>query len=348
MSEQKSESNDGPSWLVYVIAGFAWQGLKTLAAKPHLVSGRQSTSVTNRLAVQGGKTLPKYLPPAAQDQTASAERSGNQQVVIPTSQHTQLRDSLGADQRTVNFDWALGEVKNQETEGACTAFAISSAVEMILKSRYQIDASVDAPRFWASYRQPSLERAIASASRGDGSLYATVKSSSKLHPFAAGTQLRIKIKESDFETLNMSQIAFALSEKKPIILSSAIAQESFSRDARGSGLIYAQRLSTTDGHAWLMSGVSRGLKMKGDVWFHMRNSWGSEWGQGGNAYLNALHCVLNPCGFLSIKNVSLKVVQPNPAERLMALNAPELAPDAESELESVQDSSSDESSGDDL
>lgn len=310
MSTKDSESSDGPSWAVYVIAGLAWQGLKSLAAKPQVVSGRRSSAVSAQVAKQMPRAVPKFIPQS--QTTQSNENKIDYGFVIPSSDHMRLRDSLGADQRTVNFDWALGEVKNQETEGACTAFAMSSAVEMILKSRFQIEARVDAQRFWSSYKTPTMKGAMDAASKEQAALYATVSSASKLHPFDAGTVLQVRIDPKDFEVISLAEIAFALSEKKPIILSSTISQEVYSKEAKRSGYIYSRRISSTEGHAWLMSGVSRGLKMQGDVWFHMRNSWGANWGRGGNAYLNALHCVENACGFIAIKNISLRELQPTP------------------------------------
>jgi len=309
MSDSKSDSNEGPHWIVYIIAGFLWQGVRTISRKPSVTSTQVAHSTT-RAAIYG-------INSTSSGTSAVANASGNREVVrpplnLPTTEHMKLRNSLTADQRTVNIDWALGEVKNQEREGACTAFALSAAVEVLLQSRYQIEARIDAQRFWRSYKVPSITSALKAASSNESELIAEVKAASKLHPYEEGTKLQISIGEKDFSVVPMSKIVFAFAEKKPVVFLSGLFEDTLQYYA-STGFIPARRGKKGYEHAWLMTGVSRGLKSQGDVWFHMRNSWGAEWGRNGNAYLNALHCTMNSCDFLVINSISISEIR-NPIE----------------------------------
>ena len=314
MSEQKLETNEGNSWLVFLIIGLVGQGARVLSSKSHVVVGEATSAFTSRLALQSSKAIPRLIP--APQNTANFEQTNVFQSEIAPNELLKLRDSLRADQRTVNIDWSLGEPKDQQREGACTAYALAAAVESLLKSRYQIDAQVDAQYFWESYKIPYMTHALKAAVLPNSALFATVKSESKLHPFKAGTILHVRMKESDFEVLKLSKLAFAISDKIPVILLTSVDSGVSSMKTSQTGYIYASRQSKSSSHAMLMSGVSRGLKKQGDIWFHIRNSWGADWGKNGSTYLDSYHCLINNCDYIGIKRILVSEIKQNSPEAI--------------------------------
>jgi len=124
----------------------------------------------------------------------------------------------------------------------------------------------------------------------------------------------VRMKESDFEVLKFSKLAFAISDKNPVILMTSVDSGVSSMKTSQTGYIYASRQSEGSSHAMLMSGVSRGLKKQGDVWFHIRNSWGADWGKNGSTYLDSHHCVINNCDYLGIKRIMVREVEQNSPE----------------------------------
>lgn len=309
MSEQKLKTNEGSAWLLYLMIGLVGQGVRMLSSKSHLIVGEASSAFPVRLASQSSRAIQRLIP--APQSEAEFEQTGGIRSERTHNELLQLRDSLQADKRTVNIDWTLGEPKDQQREGACTAYAFAAAVESLLKSRYQIDAQVDAQYFWNSYKTPSMTHAMKAASLPNSALFATVKSESKLHPFKAGTILHIRMRESDFQLLTLSNLAFAISDKIPVLLLTSVDSSVSSTKMSQTGYIYASRQSESISHAMLMSGVSRGLKSRGDVWFHIRNSWGADWGRNGSTYLDSDHCVINNCDYLGIKRIMVREVEEN-------------------------------------
>jgi len=307
MSKNNSESQDGPGWLVYLVAALVWGGIKNGVTRSK-ISTRHLSSVSARVGVTGSNALQRRIN-ASQSQEKSS--SPEQPTINQDNKEFQkLRDSLVADRRTLNLDWALGAVKNQKREGACTAFSISAAIEVMLKAQFHIDGQIDALRYWSSYGTPSFEVAMKAASNSNSSLIAKVLSESHLHPYKRGALLRVIIGAGDFEYIQMSQVFSELSNNSPIVFTSRFAERRVGHWATTSGFIDAHSGDANYEHAWVLSGVSRGLKRQGDVWFHLRNSWGLDWGRLGGAYLNALHCSLNQCHFLRIKKISLVEIHP--------------------------------------
>lgn len=215
----------------------------------------------------------------------------------------QLRTKLRSGTETVTVAWALRPAKDQKREGACTAYALSGAIEALLMSRYQIDAAVSADALWNLYRKPDLGEALrVSGSRGSG-VTAVVQSNSRHHPFAAGTRLHVSIASDGFERIGLQDLPDVLAERYPVIFLSSHAKDALRRVPRSRPFVFASRGNDASGHAWLLSGVSVGQLTPDSLWLHLRNSWGAGWGRDGNAYLEAGHCALNACSFVAIKSL---------------------------------------------
>ncbi|NBX16783.1 MAG: hypothetical protein EBR09_05400 [Proteobacteria bacterium] len=210
---------------------------------------------------------------------------------------------------SIQNDWALGEVKNQKNEGACTAFAISSAVESLLMSRFQIEAKVDVHRFWKHYADPRMQSGLDTAARSKHALVAEVLSASKYHPFAKGASLSLTIPADGAELLHFSEVPAVLKQRFPVVFATVFDDIRFDRIAVSNGFIPAHFAGNSMAHAMVVSGMQTNLKKKDDMWIRLRNSWGSGWGQNGSAWMDARHCLMNGCDFYAIKKISLTEVK---------------------------------------
>jgi hypothetical protein len=73
---------------------------------------------------------------------------------------------------------------------------------------------------------------------------------------------------------------------------------------RGS-LISAHRTKQNVAHVTLLSSMSTNTTYRGMLWLRFRNSWGAEWGDNGNASLDARHCLMNACEFMAIREIRI-------------------------------------------
>lgn len=211
--------------------------------------------------------------------------------------------------RNVSIDWALQDVKDQKREGACTAYALSSAVEAFFAIKYQTKISINAQEFWAVYKTPSIDTAINATSGQRSSLFADVKVSSANGAFKKGKKLKIEVGQRGVVDIKMEDVPQYLSDGYPILFVTVHNSRSFEKLSVKN--IYIPAVSAKDetiGHVTVLSGISYGLRSPNDSWFHIRNSWGADWGKNGGALLNTEHCKINQCIFKAIKNVSVTSV----------------------------------------
>jgi hypothetical protein len=241
----------------------------------------------------------------------NAPASENLAAVAYKKVHTEV-ESVGGE---VGVTWALGDVKNQLNDGACTAFAVSSALETLLLSRFQIRAKVNEQKFWKSYAspEPTLALAFASAAGSDANLVAEVEEPSRFHPYSKGSRLRVQVPTDGVERISMAELTESLSEGFPVLLSTTFDSLRLGA-SRWRAFIPARRSSEEIGHATLLSSMHTNLKQQGDLWFQLRNSWGEEWGNKGNAYLDARHCLINSCSYLVIRKIRLFEMNPKQRE----------------------------------
>jgi hypothetical protein len=89
-----------------------------------------------------------------------------------------------------------------------------------------------------------------------------------------------------------------------VLLSTAYGPHGHTSLRRGS-LISAHRTNQDVAHVTLLNSMSTDTTYRGMLWLRFRNSWGAEWGDNGNASLDARHCLMNACEFLVIRAIKI-------------------------------------------
>jgi aminopeptidase C len=219
---------------------------------------------------------------------------------------TKAFQKLPNSKKTISIEWALQQVKDQKREGACTAFALSAAVEAYVMAQLRTKIKIDAYQFWMTYRQFNIYRAIDAASGESSRLIARVMEDSPSGKFREGELVSINIQLENVKPLVIHELADSLLAGHPILFTSQFDDNTISKVTSKNIFIPAVVAGEKEiGHVQLLTGISRNLKGKDDLWFHLRNSWGYNWGQGGSAYLNSQHCRLNQCFFLALTKLSM-------------------------------------------
>ncbi|MEY4063962.1 MAG: Papain family cysteine protease [Pseudomonadota bacterium] len=311
MAEKKQEAESGPSFLVCMAVASVFQYIRT---HPQKVVSRVSSSIHR---VQPARlSSPAVVPHVVRglQRVMSGSKSSEQS---PAAQAAALADASSAREYSsalaevkqagglVGVQWALGAVKNQKREGACTAFAVSSALEALLFSRFQIRARVDEKRFWKSYAKSSLQAALSVSQRESKPIFAEVLEESEFHSFPKGAQLKFEIPADGVEAISLAEVPQALRNHYPVVLATVFKDTLLDGFSQWRRFIPAHRGLRHVAHAVALSGMRYNMFRQGELLLQFRNSWGENWGSGGDGNLDARHCIINHCEMYVIKNISL-------------------------------------------
>ncbi|MEN9825380.1 MAG: hypothetical protein RI953_1125 [Pseudomonadota bacterium] len=138
MADSKDKSESGPGFFVCLIAAFVWQGVtrnqnKITSRLGSVVREFKPAKLANSTtAVHATRHLPWIQPtpfsPAATSNSSSPFAQPSAQTDHQRQDYEAARADVERRGGRVGLEWALGEVKNQKQNGACTAFSISTAV----------------------------------------------------------------------------------------------------------------------------------------------------------------------------------------------------------------------------
>jgi C1A family cysteine protease len=174
-------------------------------------------------------------------------------------------------------------IRDQGQEGLCTAFAVNAALEQGTK------LNLSERHLWSLYRKYDMTAALVAAKRG-----VTTEAIWPYYSSAPVQPIRIAAAVRSYRTLrNMTELLGALKRQAPVVLAADVTakwQEPPNGYIKLGG-------SVIGGHAIKISGVFKGTYHN---YFFIKNSWGTDYGDRGWAYLPIEYCQTYWCSFMEV------------------------------------------------
>lgn len=182
-------------------------------------------------------------------------------------------------------------VKNQGSEGTCTAFAVVAAEEF-LANKAGTPINLSERHLWYSYQRYNTVAALEAANRW----WITTET---IWPYSSPRPLRPVTANghiADYEALTtLTEVNAALRAGLPLVLS---VDTNSSWNNPYKGIINADGGPVVGGHAIAVSGFFTTTK---GTYYILKNSWGRDFGDAGYAYLPARYCANYWCAFHVVK-----------------------------------------------
>jgi len=174
-------------------------------------------------------------------------------------------------------------IRDQGQEGLCTSFAVNAALEQ------GTGLDLSEQHLWSLYRTYDLTDALAAATQG-----VTTEAVWPYYSPSPMRPIRIAAAVRSYRTLrNMPEIIDALKRQAPVVL--AVDVTATWQDPQ-NGYIQLGG-DVTGGHAIKVSGI---FKDSYHTYFFLKNSWGTDYGDNGWAYLPVEYCQTYWCSFTEV------------------------------------------------
>lgn len=223
-------------------------------------------------------------------------------------------DSLEPDQREV-IDLRSNDtpIRNQGSEGTCTAFATVATMENLVKRLYGQTVDLSERHHWTTYADYQSTTSLRKASTG------TIVSES-VWPYQGRKPSSIsglgiaKINSYSTTQLSLEPIVASLRNGQPVVI--AVGVLSSMMNPKQGGIITGGSQQGRTGHALAITGAIIDSRVAGGGYFILKNSWGKNWGDNGYGYASFDYCKRTWCSAYSVADVSLYnngVEEPKPS-----------------------------------
>jgi C1A family cysteine protease len=257
-----------------------------------------------------------------------AERQLEQRVVFPVTRASSFdllrgmtrvhNDAEEEPQQKRYENWSVdysrwaGLARDQGAEGVCTAFSLTSALEISHAARFGYRVPLSVRHLWSFYSVPYFEVAV----RGLKNRIVAVESAwpyenhRPLEGGLKGVNAGQGVRASSIENasvVNLTYIAERLKEGYGVALG---MQTSPAFDMyKGAGLMDDRVGRSTGQHAVSVVGMIFSKDVPGGGYFKIKNSWGSQWGDNGFGYIPFRYCERFSCGAVTVMAASAFFVE---------------------------------------
>ena len=283
---------------------------KNSAATTEDASANEKPSMTVEEVVQGfqlGDELPdqvvsdsdlaaweKSLVSEEQMRPADAEIGGTDMRLV----------DVVADEREI-VDLRVNDtgIRNQGSEGTCTAFATVASMENLIKRFYRKDIDISERHHWTTYANyqttTSLSKAKSATIVSEASWpYNGRKPSGNLASLGVA-----KLNAYKTTKLSLQPVVDSLRKGEPVVI--AVGVLSSMMNPKQGGIIQGGYEKRGAGHAIAVTGAIIDARVPGGGYFIIKNSWGKNWGDKGYGYAAFDYCQRTWCSAYNISDASL-------------------------------------------
>jgi C1A family cysteine protease len=210
---------------------------------------------------------------------------------------------VAADQREV-VDLRANDtgIRNQGSEGTCTAFATVATMENLVARFYAEKVDLSERHHWTTYANYQSTTSLQKASQ-----IAIVPES--VWPYkgskpSSTTGLGIaKINSYVTTKLSLQPIVDSLRKGNPVVIAVGVLSSLMS--PRQGGIIQGGSAQSGAGHALAVTGAIIDSSVPGGGYFVIKNSWGPNWGDKGYGYVAFDYCQRTWCSAYSVQDASM-------------------------------------------
>ena len=196
-------------------------------------------------------------------------------------------------------------VKNQGERPTCTAFSAVGALEFEVKRRFGLEFDLSEEQYWHRYGQGRWDAGLAFAAV-DYLIPEAQWPYGKIFNQAEAPTRIARITGAKALTAYQDTRAALGSRAHPVIL---ITEENetwgwaFQKETQG--LLGYQNQSKQGAHALLAVGIVENPIAPGGGFFILKNSWGTQWGDAGFAYMPFAYCQKMGCSGFEVTDVDM-------------------------------------------
>ncbi|MCX6118564.1 MAG: C1 family peptidase [Proteobacteria bacterium] len=227
----------------------------------------------------------------------------------------QLND-VAADQREI-VDLRPNDtgIRNQGSEGTCTAFATVATLENLVKRFYGETVDISERHHWTTYANYQSTTSLQKASAAPIVSESTWPYQGSRPSSTTGLGIA-KLNSYTTTSLSLTPIVESLRKGQPVVIAVGVLTSMMS--PKQGGIITGGTQKAGAGHALAVTGAIIDASVPGGGYFIVKNSWGSGWGDKGYGYIAFDYCQRTWCSAYSIADASLfkngvAVAKPNVA-----------------------------------
>jgi len=245
-------------------------------------------------------------------------------------------DDIPADQREV-IDLRANDtgIRNQGSEGTCTAFATVASIENLIKRFYGQSIDISERHHWTTYGDYQTTSSLRVASSAPIVAEATWPYYGR-RPSSLSGQGLAKLNSYTTTQLALEPVVASLRKGQPVVI--AVGVLSSMMNPKQGGIITGGSQQGRSGHALAVTGAIIDSRVPGGGYFILKNSWGTSWGDKGYGYASFDYCQRTWCSAYSVADASLysngavvpkpnAVPDPQPSSTVVPTPAPTAEPD---------------------
>lgn len=194
-------------------------------------------------------------------------------------------------------------IRNQGSEGLCTAFAAIAAVENTAKRSFNVSLDLSERAHWRNYREYVTTSSLLAA-RDNALIPESVWPYQSSRP-VSNVQSAKTARLRNFEELELDhrEVIKNLKDGNPVVIAMGVNRSLMNPSA--GGIVRAGRASGGAGHAIAIVGAIVDQRVGGGGYYIIKNSWGSGYGDKGYAYVAFDYCQSTYCYLWKVDDVGL-------------------------------------------
>lgn len=193
-------------------------------------------------------------------------------------------------------------IRNQGSEGTCTAFATVASMENLVKRFYGESVDLSERHHWTTYANYQTTTSLQRASAGPIVSEQTWAYNGRRPSNVSGLGIA-KIDSYKTTKLSLAPVIESLRKGEPVVI--AVGVLNTLMNPKQGGIVTGGRLLAGAGHAMAVTGAIIDSKVPGGGYFVVKNSWGKNWGDKGYGYVSFDYCQRAWCSAYSIGSVTL-------------------------------------------